>query len=142
MNWNPFMTHFSFASLALTGERIMSATPRIPDVALINLSFLLALKEAVSRNPAQACCRFNLNPSDVAVIKELGVDAIEALSLDINEPLVMLRYTGEDLVALIKTPPGLRAVFTAVRDHVEPVDSRTPRKPSSPPAKTRDPRAM
>jgi hypothetical protein len=116
----------------------MSATPRIPDVALINLSFLLALKEAVSRNPAEACYKFNLKQADLPVIRDLGVAAIESLALDINESLVTLRYTGEDLLDLIKTPPALRSVYTAVRHRVEPAG---PRRPAAAPASTLEPHA-
>ena len=103
----------------------MSGTPRIPDIALVNLSYLLALKEAASRDPVGACYKFNLKQADISLIRDLSVDAIETLALGINESLVTLRYTGQDLVDLIRTPPALRSVFTAVRDLVEPGEPST-----------------
>jgi hypothetical protein len=40
-----------------------------------------------------------------------------------------LRYTGQDLVDLLKTPPALRNIFATVRELVE----RVPPRPSQPP---------
>ncbi|HEV3239742.1 MAG TPA: hypothetical protein VG429_05020 [Casimicrobiaceae bacterium] len=93
---------------------------RVSDIALINLGFLLALKEAVVRDPVQACYQFRLHPSDAAVIGELGFDALESLALGLDESIVTLRYTGADLRDLIKTPPALRNIFATVRQLVEP----------------------
>ena len=93
---------------------------RVSDIALINLGFLLALKEAVVRDPVQACYQFRLHPNDAAVIGELGFDALESLALGLDESLVTLRYTGADLRDLIRTPPALRNIFATVRELVEP----------------------
>jgi hypothetical protein len=38
------------------------ANTRVPDIALINLGFLLALKDAVVRDPVQAYYQFRLHP--------------------------------------------------------------------------------
>ena len=97
---------------------------RVPDIALINLGFLLALKEAVMRDPAQACYQFRLAPSDAAVIRDLGFDALESLALGLDDSIVTLRYTGQDLVDLLKTPPALRNIFATVRELVEPAPVR------------------
>jgi hypothetical protein len=95
------------------------AITRLSDIALINLGFLLALKEAVVRDPAQACYQFRLHPSDAATIGELGFDALESLALGLDESIVTLRYTGKDLRDLIKTPPALRNIFATLRELVE-----------------------
>jgi hypothetical protein len=105
------------------GEGTM-ANARVSDIALINLGFLLALKEAVVRDPAQACYQFRLHPSDAAVIGDLGFDALESLALGLDESIVTLRYTGEDLRDLLRTPPALRNIFATVRELVEPLRSR------------------
>lgn len=97
---------------------------RVPDIALINLGFLLAIKEAVMRDPVQACYQFRLNASDVAVIRDLGFDALESLALGLDDCIVTLRYSGQDLVDLLKTPPALRNIFATVRELVEPVPAR------------------
>lgn len=100
------------------------ATTRVSDIALINLGFLLALKEAVLRDPVQACYQFRLHPSDAAVISDLGFDALESLALGLDESIVTLRYTGQDLRDLIRTPPALRNIFATVRELVEPMLAR------------------
>jgi hypothetical protein len=100
------------------------ANARVSDIALINLGFLLALKEAVVRDPVQACYQFRLHPNDAAVIGELGFDALESLALGLDESIVTLRYTGEDLRDLLKTPPALRNIFATVRELIEPLHSR------------------
>ena len=97
---------------------------RVPDITLINLGFLLALKEAVIRDPAQACYQFRLDPSDAALIRDLGFDALESLALGLDESIVTLRYTGQDLCDLIKTPPALRSIFATVRELIEPTADR------------------
>jgi hypothetical protein len=106
------------------------ANTRVPDIALINLGFLMALKEAVVRDPVQASYQFRLHPSDAAVIRDLGFDALESLALGLDESIVTLRYTGQDLCDLLKTPPALRNIFTSVRELVEPMSARS--SPSSP----------
>lgn len=106
------------------------ADTRVSDIALINLGFLLALKEALVRDPAQACYQFRLHPSDAAVIGELGFDALESLALGMDESIVTLRYTGADLRDLLKTPPPLRNIFATLRELVEPLLARpTPPTP-------------
>ena len=102
---------------------------RVPDIALINLGFLLALKEAVMRDPVQACYQFRLDPSDANVIRDLGFDVLESLALGLDDSIVTLRYTGQDLVDLLKTPPALRNIFATVRELVE----RVPPRHSQPP---------
>lgn len=97
---------------------------RIPDITLINLGFLLALKEAVMRDPVQACYQFRLEPFDAIVIRDLGFDALESLALGLDDCIVTLRYTGQDLVDLLKTPPALRNIFATVRQLVEAVPGR------------------
>ena len=99
----------------LNREGIVANT-HVSDIALINLGFLLALKEAVVRDPVQACFQFRLKPGDAAVIAELGFDALESLALGLDESIVTLRYTGQDLRDLIKTPPALRNIFATVRE--------------------------
>lgn len=95
------------------------AHERVADVALINLGFLLALKDAVMRDAVRACYQFRLQPSDVAVIRDLGFDAMESLALGLDESIVTLRYTGQDLCDLVRTPPPLRNIFATVRELVE-----------------------
>jgi len=99
-------------------------TIRVPDIALINLGFLLALKDAVMRDPVQACYQFRLAPSDAAVIRDLGFDALESLALGLDDSIVTLRYTGQDLVDLLTTQPALRNIFATVRELVEPVPAQ------------------
>jgi len=106
------------------------ANAHVSDIALINLGFLLALKEAVVRDPVQACYQFRLQPSDAAVIGELAFDALESLALGLDESIVTLRYTGQDLRDLIQTPPALRNIFATVRELVEPLRARP--RPSAP----------
>lgn len=103
------------------------AKTHVPDVALINLGFLLALKEAVMRDTVRACYQFRLHPADAAVIKDLGFDALESLALGLDESIVTLRYTGQDLCDLLKTPPALRNIFATVRELVEPVTAQQSR---------------
>jgi hypothetical protein len=100
------------------------ANTRVPDFALINLGFLLALKEAVVRDPAQACYRFRLHPSDAAVIRDLGFDALESLALGLDESIVTLRYTGQDLRDLVTTPPALLSIWAVLRELVESTPAR------------------
>ena len=95
------------------------ADTRVPDIALINLGFLLALKEAVMRNPVQACQQFRLHPLDAAVVRDLPFDRLESLALGLDEPIVTLRYTGRDLRDLVTTHPALQSVFAGVRELVE-----------------------
>ena len=64
------------------------------------------------------------DPSDSSVIRDLGFDALESLALGLDDSIVTLRYTGQDLVGLLKTPPALRSIFATVRERVEPVPTR------------------
>lgn len=107
------------------------ADTSIPDFALINLGFLLALKEAIMRNPAQACQEFHLEPGDAALVRDLNFDALESLALGLGESIVTLRYTGQDLRDLVATPPPLRSVFAGVRELVEGRSARLMRSASS-----------
>jgi hypothetical protein len=84
----------------------------------------LALKEAVVRDPVQAYYQFRLHPSDATVVGNLGFDALESLALGLDQSIVTLRYTGQDLHDLIRTPPALRNIFATVRELVEPVSPR------------------
>jgi hypothetical protein len=106
------------------------ANTRVPDIALINLGFLMALKEAVVRDPVQASYQFRLHPSDAAVIRDLGFDALESLALDLDRSIVTLRYTGQDLRDLLKTPrrcsTSLPACAELVRADVRSAESVLP----------------
>ena len=82
------------------------ANTRVPDIALINLGFLMALKEAVVRDPVQASYQFRLHPSDAAVIADLGFDALESLALGLDESIVTLRYTGPGPMRSDQDAPG------------------------------------
>ena len=106
------------------------ANDRVPDFAMINLGFLLALKEAVVRDPVQACYRFRLHSSDAAVIRDLSFDALQSLALGLDESIVTLRYTGKDLRDLVATPPALLSIFAAVRELVESRPRRQGRLPA------------
>ena len=105
------------------------ANTRVPDFALINLGFLLALKDAVMRDPVEACQRFRLHPSDAAVVRDLSFDTLESLALGLDESIVTLRYTGQDLRDLVTTPPALRSIFAGVRELVEAGPGRPRRSP-------------
>ena len=117
--------HAALGGNALGQNREDTVTnAQLSDIALINLGFLMALKEAVVRDPVQACYQFRLQPSDAAAIGELGFDALESLALGLDESIVTLRYTGQDLRDLLKTPPPLRNIFATVRLQVEPLLAR------------------
>jgi hypothetical protein len=103
------------------------ADTRVPEFALINLGFLLALKEAVMRDPVQACQQFRLPPSDAAVVRDLTFDRLESLALGLEESIVTLRYTGQDLRDLVTTPPALRSIFAGVRELIEARPGRSVR---------------
>jgi len=49
--------------------------------------------------------------------------------LGLDDSIVTLRYTGQDLVDLLKTPPALRNIFATVRQLVEPVPVRPSQSP-------------
>jgi len=91
----------------------------VPDFALINLGYLLALKDAAMRNTARACQQYRMDPADAAVVRDLPFDTLESLALGLDESIVTLRYTGRDLRDLVTTPPALRGVFAGIRELVE-----------------------
>jgi hypothetical protein len=90
---------------------------------LINLGFLMALKEAVVRDPVQASYQFRLHRA-TPPFRDLGFDAPGVARPGLDESIVTLRYTGQDLCDLIKTPPALRNIFASVRELVEPMSAR------------------
>jgi hypothetical protein len=49
----------------------------------------------------------------------LSFDTLESLALGLDESIVTLRYTGQDLRDLVTTPPALRSIFAGVRELVE-----------------------
>lgn len=90
----------------------MSTAVQIPDIQLINLTYLLAIVTSACRNPAQTCYRFNLEAADVHYIQSLSIDKIQALVANLDQCLFVVR---RDLLRLIDAPAGLASVLSAVR---------------------------
>jgi hypothetical protein len=93
----------------------MSTLSAPTDVQILNLAFLQAIQSAIHRDPAQACYRFGLKPGDVEFFGSLRFDALQALALTLDQSVVGLRFSPEDLAEFAASPPSIAGLLAMVR---------------------------
>jgi len=85
-------------------------------VHLLNLQFLVALRDALRADPAQASYEYGIDVATAEVIRHASDERLRALSYSLDRALFTLRFGGSDLCDLLQRPPALRGLLVTVRE--------------------------
>ena len=92
-------------------------------VHMLNLHFLVAVREALRADPAQASYEYGIDIATADVLRQATDEALRSLSHSLDRALFTLRVRGKDLAGLLQRPSPLRGVLHAVRDVAVPSHS-------------------
>ena len=84
-------------------------------VHLLNLQFLVALRDALRADPAQASYEYGIDVATAEVIRHASDEGLRALSYSLDRALFTLRLRGSELCDLLQRPPALRGLLVTVR---------------------------
>jgi len=85
-------------------------------VHLLNLQFLVTVREALKADPVQAAYDFAIDVATADAIRHASDDRLRALSCALDGSIFTLRLRGAELAEILQKPAALRAVFAAVRE--------------------------
>jgi len=85
-------------------------------VHLLNLQFLVALRDALRVDPAQASYEYGIDVATADVIRHASDEGLRDLSYSLDRALFTLRLAGSDLHELMQRPPALRGLLVTVRE--------------------------
>jgi hypothetical protein len=85
-------------------------------VHLLNLQFLVALRDALRADLAQASYEYGIDVATANVIRNASDEGLRALSYSLDRALFTLRLGGNDLHDLMQRPAALRGLLVTVRD--------------------------
>ena len=85
-------------------------------VHMLNLSFLVAMREALRADPAQASYEYGIDVATAELLRQATDDGLRSLSHSLDRSLFILRVRGKELAGLLQKPTHLRGVLFAVRD--------------------------
>ncbi len=94
-------------------------------VHMLNLHFLVALRDALRTDPTQASYEYGIDVSTAEIVRQASDEGLRSLSCSFDRALFTLRFRGTELSDILQRPPALRGLFAAVRD--------SPHNPSSAP---------
>lgn len=86
-------------------------------VHLLNLQFLVALRDALRADPAQASYEYGIDVATADVVRHASDEGLRTLSYSVDRALFTLRLRGSELAELLQKPPPLRGLFAAVREN-------------------------
>jgi hypothetical protein len=96
-----------------------TARPRrqaLSAVHLLNLQFLVAMRDALRADAAQASFEFGIDVATAEVVRQASDEGLRALSYTIDRALFTLRLRGTELADLLQRPPALRGLLATVRE--------------------------
>jgi hypothetical protein len=85
-------------------------------IHLLNLQFLINVREALKADPVQAAYDFAIDIATADSIRHASDDRLRALSCALDGSIFTLRLRGMELAEILQMPAELRAVFAAVRE--------------------------
>jgi hypothetical protein len=85
-------------------------------IHLLNLQFLVTVREALKADPVQAAYEFAIDVATADAIRHCSDDRLRALSCALDGSIFTLRLRGAELAEILQMPPALRPVFAAVRE--------------------------
>jgi ribosomal protein L29 len=92
-------------------------------VHMLNLHFLVAVREALRADPAQASYEYGIDVATADVLRQATDEGLRSLSHSLDRALFTLRVRGKELAGLLQKPSPLRGVLHAVRDSGIPPQS-------------------
>jgi hypothetical protein len=84
-------------------------------VVSLNLMYLLALRDAAAKDPAQACYEFGLTREELEQLQSLGFDSVYAIAKAMDRCMVSLRVSVSDLRRLSTVPRPLAGIMASMR---------------------------
>lgn len=94
----------------------MTTSMRAEDVQVLNLMFLLTLQKGCNEDPARASAIFGLSADQAEQLKDLSLEAVQALASSMNECVAALRFSASDLVSIAATPAPFRMFRSALHE--------------------------
>lgn len=85
-------------------------------VHLLNLQFLVALRDALRADPAQASYEYGIDVATAELIRHASDEGLRALSYSLDRAIFTLRLRGSELCDLLQRPPALRGLLVTVRE--------------------------
>jgi hypothetical protein len=86
-------------------------------VHLLNFQFLVALRDALRADAAQASYEYGIDVATAEVIRHASDEGLRALSYSLDRALFTLRLRGPELADLLQRPPALRGLLVTVRQN-------------------------
>lgn len=84
----------------------------LPNVQYLNMTLMMLLHVAANRDPARAAFVYDLNADDIALLRSISVEEIEALVANVD---VCLFKPRPELLELVQSPAGLAGILASVR---------------------------
>ena len=100
-------------------------TQALTSVHLLNLQFLVAVRDALQADAVQAAYDFGIDVATAEAIRQASDERLRALSSSLDRSIFTLRLRGAELAEILQKPAALRTVFAAVRE-----PPRGPQRPS------------
>ena len=94
-------------------------TPRrqaLSAVHLLNLQFLVALRDALRADTAQASYEYGIDVATAEVIRHASDEGLRTLSYSLDRAIFTLRLRGSELCDLLQRPAALRGLLVTVRE--------------------------
>jgi len=85
-------------------------------VHLLNLQFLVVLRDALRADAAQASYDYGIDIATAEIVRLASDEGLRALSYSFDRALFTLRLRGSELAELLQKPPPLRGLLAAVRE--------------------------
>ncbi len=84
-------------------------------VGVLNLMYLMAVREAAARDIAQASYQFGLSRGDLEQLQSLSFEAVQAVASRMDQSMVRLRYSIDQIREWTAMPSALAVLMAAVR---------------------------
>ena len=107
-------------------------------VHLQNFQFLVALREALRADAAQASYEYGVDVATADVVRHASDEGLRALSYSVDRAVFTLRLRGTELADLLRRPAVLRGLLVTVRENKA---KRSARRRSAVPADAPDAKA-
>jgi hypothetical protein len=85
-------------------------------VHLQNFQFLVALREALRADAAQASYEYGVDVATANVVRHASDEGLRALSYSVDRAVFTLRLRGTEIADLLRRPAVLRGLLVTVRE--------------------------
>ena len=86
-------------------------------VHLQNFQFLVALREALRADAAQASYEYGVDVATANVVRHASDEGLRALSYSVDRAVFTLRLRGTEIADLLRRPAVLRGLLVTVREN-------------------------